>query len=114
MPRTGVSNTLSHGVRVIVTPFFMRQESDPAHHKFLFGYRVLIRNEGDATVQLLSRHWVIIDADGEKHEVQGEGVIGHTPVLEPGQEFQYTSHVPLPTEWGTMEGEYQMIRADGW
>lgn len=111
---TGTSNTLTHGVRIIVTPFFMPDESVPEQNKFLFGYRILIRNEGDATVQLLSRHWIIIDADGDKHEVKGEGVVGHTPVLEAGQEFQYTSHVPLETEWGTMEGTYQMIREDGW
>jgi len=110
---TGSSDTLTHGVRVVVTPFYMPHESAPAQSKFLFGYRILIRNEGEATVQLLSRHWIIIDADGDKHEVKGEGVVGHTPVLEPGQEFQYTSHVPLETEWGTMEGTYQMIREDG-
>ena len=85
-----------------------------AVQKFVFGYRITIRNEGDSTVQLLSRHWHIIDADGEQHEVRGEGVIGHTPVLEPGQEFEYTSFCPLETEWGTMEGEYQMMRDDGW
>jgi ApaG protein len=108
------SNTVTEGVRVIVTPFYMPVESAPEHNKFIFGYRIVIRNEGEATVQLLSRHWIIIDADGEKHEVKGEGVVGHTPVLESGQEFQYTSHVPLETAWGTMEGAYQMIREDGW
>src|SRR6266850_7290440 len=113
-PGPSISDTLTHGVRVHVTPFFIPHESDPAHNKFVFGYRITIRNEGDSTVQLLSRHWHIIDADGEPHEVRGEGVIGHTPVLEPGQEFEYTSFCPLETEWGTMEGEYQMMRDDGW
>ena len=112
-PRSG-SETVTHNVRVRVTPFFIPRESDPARNVFVFGYRILIHNEGDATVQLLSRHWLIIDGDGEQHEVQGEGVIGHTPVLQPGQEFEYTSFCPLQTEWGTMEGAYQMIREDGW
>ena len=113
MPPTGTSDTLTDGVRILATPFYMPKESVPAQSKFFFGYRITIRNDGEATVQLLSRRWIIIDADGERREVQGEGVIGHTPVLAPGQEFIYTSHVPLETEWGTMEGTYQMIREDG-
>jgi ApaG protein len=113
MTPTGNSDTLTHGVRVIVTPFYMPKESVPAHNKFFFGYRIAIRNEGDATVQLMSRHWIIIDAEGERRDVQGDGVVGHTPVLGPGHEFTYTSHVPLDTEWGTMEGTFQMIREDG-
>ena len=78
----------------------------PDEHRFLFGYRIVIVNEGKITVTLRSRHWVIIDGNGTIEEVRGEGVVGQQPKLAPGDGFKYTSYCPLRTEWGTMEGTY--------
>jgi ApaG protein len=72
-------------------------------------YTVRISNEGAATVQLISRHWVITDETGKVEEVRGPGVVGEQPVLQPGQSFEYTSGCPLTTPFGTMHGEYQMV-----
>jgi ApaG protein len=107
------SEAVTRGVRVTATPFFLPQESSPEERQFVFGYRIRLLNEGDRTVQLLSRHWIIIDADGEQEEVRGAGVVGKTPVLEPGQSFEYQSFCPLRTYWGTMEGTYRMRFEDG-
>ncbi len=81
--------------------------------KNLFSYKVTITNEGDEYAKLISRHWVIIDADGNKDEVKGPGVVGQTPGLNPGDSFTYTSYCPIDTDWGTMEGSYKMERSDG-
>ena len=72
-----------------------------------------ISNVGDETAQLLSRHWIITDAEGEVQEVRGPGVVGEQPVLEPGMSFEYTSYCPLTTNVGTMHGSYTMVRPDG-
>jgi ApaG protein len=116
MNASGSSDTLTNGFRVIAKPAFLAGESDMSANppRYVFGYRMLIRNEGDSAAQLLSRHWIIIDGHGIRREVHGEGVIGNTPMLQPGQEFEYSSFCPLETEWGTMEGSYQMMRDDGW
>ncbi|MCE9589067.1 MAG: Co2+/Mg2+ efflux protein ApaG [Planctomycetes bacterium] len=114
MPTTALtSDTITQGIRVDAHAFYLPDESDPTIGKYLFGYRISITNEGDAPAQLVSRHWLIIDADGHREEVNGPGVVGKTPRLEPGESFEYTSHCPLGTEWGTMQGEYQMKRDDG-
>ena len=107
------TETTTEGVRVGAAAFYLPQESDPAQHRYLFGYRVLIVNEGDSPAQLLSRHWIIIDGLGRREEVKGDGVVGQTPRLEPGQGFKYTSYCPLATDWGTMEGTYLMRRDNG-
>jgi len=103
-----MSNTLTRGVRVIVTPEYLPEQSAPEAGRWLFGYHVVLRNEGADTVQLISRHWVITNGEGETDEVQGEGVIGQQPVLEAGAEFHYSSGCPLDTPVGTMHGSYQM------
>jgi len=108
-PQTG-SEVVTDGLRVTVRPSYSTLDSDPANNYFKFVYRIRIRNESPHTVQLLSRHWVIVDADGEKQEVRGDGVVGQQPVLEPGQAFEYASFCPLSTTWGTMEGAYRMRR----
>ena len=108
-----MSDTVTQGVRVGAAAFYLPDQSEPDAHKHLFGYTIVIANQGDAPVQLVSRHWVIIDADGKREEVQGPGVVGQTPRLEPGQAFKYQSFCPLRTPWGTMEGTYQMRRDDG-
>lgn len=88
-----------------VSPRFVPEQSTP--ERFLFAYQVRVTNQSDQAVQLLSRRWVIIDAEGTRREVEGEGVVGRQPVLEPGEAFEYASFCPLETGWGTMEGEYR-------
>ena len=107
----GHSDEVTNGVRVRAAACYMEEESDPSMHKFLFGYRIRFDNEGEKTVQLLSRHWVIVDAQGRREEVRGAGVVGEQPTLEPGESYEYTSGCPLKTEWGTMEGTY-LFRVD--
>jgi ApaG protein len=107
------SVTLTRGVRVAVSPSFMPEQSDPDAGRYVYGYRIRISNESDRRVRLLSRRWVIVDAEGERREVEGEGVIGQQPDLGPGESFMYGSYCPLPTPWGTMEGEYRMRAEDG-
>lgn len=102
------SDTTTRGVRITVQPAYSTLESDPANNYYKFVYRIRIRNDSDRTVQLVSRHWIIVDANGERQEVRGGGVVGRQPVLEPGQAFEYASFCPLATPWGTMEGSYLM------
>lgn len=107
------SDTSTEGIRVGATAYFLPEESDPDDRKYLFGYTIVIKNEGDQAAQLVSRYWLIIDGNGRQDEVRGPGVVGQTPRLEPGQAFKYQSYCPLKTPWGTMEGEYEMRRDDG-
>ena len=96
-------------VRVHVQPYFVDERPDA----FVFAYRVRITNEGETTVQLLTRHWVFTDADGERNEVSGEGVVGRQPRLHPGEGFTYESFCPLKTAWGTMEGRFHFEIGEG-
>lgn len=109
IPRSG-SDAVTSGVRVTVQPSYSSIDSDPVNNYFKFVYRIRITNESETPVQLVSRHWIIVDADGERQEVRGEGVVGQQPVLAPGKSFEYASFCPLPTSWGTMEGTYTMRR----
>lgn len=104
-----MSDTLTRGIRILVAPRFVPEQSDPGTNQYLFAYHITIRNEGADTVQLLSRHWVITNGEGQVEEVRGPGVVGYQPVLAPGEEFQYTSGCPLGTPVGTMHGEFNMI-----
>jgi len=108
-----MSEVVTEQVRIGATAFFLPDESKPDEARWVFGYRIVIVNEGPTTIKLLSRHWLIIDGDGKREEVRGPGVVGETPELDPGKGFKYTSYCPLETPWGTMEGEYEMERADG-
>lgn len=108
-----MSETLTRGVRITVRPQFVADQSSPADGRYLFAYHITIRNEGAETVQLLSRHWIITNGEGEVEEVRGPGVVGYQPTLQPGEDFQYTSGCPLETPVGTMHGSYRMITADG-
>jgi ApaG protein len=111
-PRTSMGSvTLTEGIRIAVAPFYLAEQSEPG--RCVFGYRIRITNDSERRVRLLSRHWVIVDADGERHEVRGEGVVGRQPTLAPGESHSYSSFCPLPTPWGTMEGEYTMTTDDG-
>lgn len=107
------SVTITEGVRVAVSPGFLPEHSDVEAGRYVFGYRIKVTNESDTRVQLVSRHWIIIDGDGERKDVEGEGVVGQQPILEPGQSYSYTSLCPLGTEWGTMEGWYTFHDAVG-
>lgn len=107
------SEAVTRGVRVTVRSQFEEDHSDPAEGRFLFSYTVTIANQGDTTVQLLSRRWVITDGDGEQQVVEGPGVVGEQPTLAPGQSFEYNSFCPLSTPVGTMEGTYWMSLPDG-
>jgi len=98
---------------VQVQPRYLEEQSDPEEDRYLFAYTVTIRNTGEVTAQLVSRHWIITDSGGQIEEVRGPGVVGEQPVLKPGQSFQYTSGCPLSTPVGSMHGSYQCIAEDG-
>ena len=104
---------VTEGIRVRVTPSWIEDQSSPEENYFFWAYTVDISNEGEVTVHLKTRHWLITDANGKKETVRGPGVVGQTPVLAPGQSFTYTSGCPLSTPSGIMAGSYQMQRADG-
>lgn len=107
------SDTVTQGVRVQVMAQYSPEQSQPFQNQWFFLYTVQISNEGIETVQLISRHWIITDADHHVQEVRGLGVVGKQPVLEPGESFQYTSGCPLSTPFGSMRGTYQMLKPDG-
>jgi ApaG protein len=98
---------------VSAIPHYLADQSEPDEDHYVFAYTVTIRNTGEVAGQLLSRHWIITDADGQVQEVRGEGVVGKQPVLQPGQSFEYTSGCPLSTPVGSMKGSYQCVAADG-
>jgi len=108
-----VSSALTRGIRVSVTSAFRPDRSEPGQGRWLFSYTVRVANEGDVPAQLVSRHWIITDATGEREEVVGDGVIGQQPRLSPGEQFEYTSFCILKTPHGSMRGTYRMVRADG-
>ena len=99
-------------MRVGANAFYLPDESTPEDNEFVFGYRIVILNEGDRTVTLLARHWDLIDAKGELREIDGEGVVGQQPRLAPGEAFKCHSFAVLPTRWGTMEGHYNFRAED--
>lgn len=96
-----------------VNPQYLPDQSDPAGSIFGFSYTVTVTNIGDVAAQLISRHWVIVDANGHAEEVKGLGVVGHQPLLKPGESFQYTSGSRLRTASGTMHGSYFCVAEDG-
>jgi ApaG protein len=98
---------------VSVRPQYLAAHSNPEEQHFVFAYTVTIRNTGKRTAQLMSRHWIITDANNEVEEVRGDGVVGEQPVLKPGESFEYTSGCPLTTPVGSMRGTYQCVGEDG-
>jgi len=100
-------------IQVRVKTVFVPSQSDPDSNRFVFAYTVTITNTGSETAQLLTRHWIITDANNKTQEVKGEGVIGEQPVLKPGASFQYTSGTVIETPVGTIGGSYQMQAEDG-
>ena len=113
MPQKPDSETVTADIRIHAAAQLLDRESDPGRPLHVYGYRIRIVNEGRQRVRLLSRHWVILDANNHREEVVGEGVVGRRPELAPGEMFEYTSSCPLRTEWGTMEGTYTFEGADG-
>jgi ApaG protein len=107
------SEAVTHGVRVEVDTRYSPEHSQPGANHWFFLYTIRISNEGSETCQLVSRYWIIRDATGHVEEVEGEGVVGQQPVLEPGESFEYTSGCPLDTPFGSMEGTYQMVTENG-
>jgi len=108
---TSVART--RGILVEVRARYLPARSSPAESRWMFAYTIRITNEGDERVQLVSRHWIITDANGREEEVRGPGVVGEQPVFPPGRSFEYTSGCPLPTPFGSMRGTYQMVTAGG-
>ena len=102
-----------YDISVSVRTQFLPEQSDRERGPFVFAYFITIRNTGLVSAQLISRHWVITDAEGRSQEVKGLGVVGQQPLLKPGEEFQYQSGTPLATPVGTMRGTYQMVAEDG-
>jgi len=101
------------GVTVRVSVSYLPEQSEPERGRWFWAYHIRLENEGDETVQLLTRHWVITDGRGARHSVEGEGVVGEQPVIEPGASFDYVSGCPLATPSGAMQGNYRMVREDG-
>jgi ApaG protein len=103
----------TRGVTVRVSVSFLPEQSEPERGRWFWAYHVRIENDSEATVQLLTRHWVITDGRGARHSVEGEGVVGEQPVIAPGASFDYVSGCPLATPTGHMQGSYHMIAEDG-
>ena len=103
----------TNGIKVTVTPYFLDDQSSPQDDHFVWAYQVNIKNLGNTTMRLSQRNWVIIDANGKILNVQGDGVVGEFPTLQPGESFEYTSGTPLKTNNGIMQGFYLMSKDDG-
>ncbi len=108
-----MSDTTTRGIRIQVRSEFDRERSSPRDNSYVFQYHVRIHNVGPETAQLISREWIITNADGDVERVKGSGVIGEQPVLPPGGSFEYTSFCPLKTKVGSMHGSYQMVTKEG-
>lgn len=103
----------SYNIKVDVETRYVEEQSLPEQGRYIFAYAVTIQNVGKVPAQLLSRHWIITDANNKTQEVRGEGVVGEQPRLKPGEQFRYTSGTMLATPVGSMQGTYQMIADDG-
>lgn len=102
-----------HQIQIDVRTAYLPGQSEPGQNRYVFAYTITITNSGSVPARLVTRHWVITDANEQKREVHGEGVVGEQPYLLPGTSFQYTSGTILETPVGTMQGSYQMIADDG-
>lgn len=101
---------ITDGVKVSVETRYQAEYSNPANEHYMFAYKIKIENLGDFSVQLLTRHWDIFDSNGNHREVEGEGVVGLQPIIEPGEWHEYVSGCNLQTEMGSMKGTYEMLR----
>ena len=107
------SEEITNGIKVLVEPEFIPNAPNQFNKNYLFSYNITITNVGEKWAKLISRKWIIIDSEGKEEVVEGDGVVGHQPELEPGDSFSYTSYCPLNTEWGTMEGHFNMVDKEG-
>jgi len=103
----------TRGVTVRVSVSYLPEQTEPVRGTWFWAYHIRIENGGEQAVQLLTRHWIITDGRGARHEVQGDGVVGDQPLIEPGESYDYVSGCPLKTPNGGMEGSYGMIGEDG-
>jgi ApaG protein len=108
-----MADSKRYEITVMSKAMFLADQSDPGKNQFVFSYTITITNTGDVAAQLISRHWLITDADHRVQEVKGLGVVGQQPMLKPGESFEYTSGASIPTPVGTMRGSYQMMAEDG-
>lgn len=108
-----MSKSSTYDIRVDVETMYVDEQSDPEDDRYVFAYTITIRNAGTLPARLLTRHWLITDANGRVQEVRGEGVVGEQPYLRPGEGFQYTSAAMIETPVGSMQGSYQMVCDDG-
>ena len=108
-----MAESKKYNIDVSVNTAYIPEQSDPAADRYIFAYTITISNHGTESAQLISRHWIITDAEGVTQEVKGLGVVGEQPLLRPGETFEYTSGTALATPVGTMRGSYQMVAEDG-
>jgi ApaG protein len=108
-----MENLTHYRIQISVRVKYLSEQSDEAENRFVFAYTINVANEGDQSVKLIARHWVITDANQHVQAVNGKGVVGEQPVINPGQSFEYTSGTVLATQVGTMSGSYQMSLNDG-
>lgn len=108
-----MQNSSRNRVHIAVQVRYLASQSDEANDRYVFAYTITISNQGERPVQLLSRHWIITDANQHVQEVKGKGVVGEQPVIQPGQCYEYTSGTVLATQVGIMSGSYRMLEIDG-
>jgi ApaG protein len=108
-----MTDTPDYALAIDVATRYLDDQSEPERDRYVFAYTIRIRNAGNVPARLLGRHWTITDANGKVEQVDGEGVVGEQPWLQPGEAFQYTSGAVLETDLGTMEGRYEMLADDG-
>ena len=108
-----MAESKNYEVAVSTQTAYLADQSDESANRYVFAYTITIRNAGSVAAQLISRHWIITDAQGIVQEVRGLGVVGAQPLLQPGESFEYTSGASIATPVGTMRGTYQMVAADG-
>jgi len=108
-----MENNSTFNIQIVAQVKHLEEQSDVADNRYVFSYTITLTNNGESSVQLLSRHWIITDSNNQVQEVRGQGVVGEQPVIKPGQSFGYTSGTVLSTPVGTMTGSYQMVAEDG-
>jgi len=108
-----MAESKKYEIAIEVATQYLPEQSNPDEERYFFAYNITVVNTGSVAAQLVSRHWIITDANGKVEEVRGLGVVGHQPLLKPGESFEYSSGCPLATPVGTMKGSYQMVAEDG-
>jgi ApaG protein len=108
-----VAEGKKYQISITVNTTYLAEQSDPSADRYVFAYTITIANSGTVAAQLISRHWIITDAENVTQEVKGLGVVGEQPLLRPGESFEYTSGTAMATPVGTMKGTYQMVAEDG-